>query len=309
LSGVPSGFTKLDNITLGWQNSDLIIVAARPSMGKTAFVLSMARNMAVEYKRSVAIFSLEMSSMQLVNRLISIETEIPSNNIRKGKLRLEEWRQLNAKIKALESAPIYIDDTPGISIFELRAKCRRLKKKYNIDVVIIDYLQLMTGPPDLKGNREQEVSIISRSLKGLAKELNVPIIALSQLNRAVESRTGNKRPQLSDLRESGAIEQDADVVCFIHRPEKYGMLVDDEGNSTIGIAEIIVAKHRNGAVGDIRLRFRDEIARFVELDEIPPLDDSLAIRPIITKSSRMNDDITPIDDFQPNHDFEGETPF
>jgi replicative DNA helicase len=310
LSGVPSGFTKLDNMTLGWQNSDLIIVAARPSMGKTAFVLSMARNMAVEYKRSVAIFSLEMSSMQLVNRLISIESEIPSTAIRKGKLRLDEWRQLNAKIKALESASIYIDDTPGISIFELRAKCRRLKKKYNIDIVIIDYLQLMTGPPDLKGNREQEVSIISRSLKGLAKELNVPIIALSQLNRAVESRTGNKRPQLSDLRESGAIEQDADVVCFIHRPEKYGMMVDDDGNSTVGIAEIIVAKHRNGAVGDVRLRFRDEIARFVELDEIEPIDESISIRPVITKGSRMNEEIiSPIDDFKPNTSFDDEPPF
>ncbi|MGC8823001.1 MAG: replicative DNA helicase [Bacteroidales bacterium] len=310
LSGVPSGFTRLDNMTLGWQNSDLIIVAARPSMGKTAFVLSMARNMAVEYKKAVAIFSLEMSSMQLVNRLISIETEIPSTNIRKGKLRLEEWRQLNAKIKSLESAPIYIDDTPGISIFELRAKCRRLKKKFNIDVVIIDYLQLMTGPPDLKGNREQEVSVISRSLKGLAKELNIPIIALSQLNRAVENRTGNKRPQLSDLRESGAIEQDADVVCFIHRPEKYGMLVDDEGNSLVGIAEIIVAKHRNGAVGDVRLRFRDEIARFVELDEIAPIDENFDVRPIITKSSRMNEEVVPpLDDFKPNTSFDDETPF
>jgi primary replicative DNA helicase (EC 3.6.1.-) len=185
-----------------------------------------------------------------------------------------------------------------------------LKKKYNIDIVIIDYLQLMTGPPDLKGNREQEVSVISRSLKGLAKELNVPIIALSQLNRAVESRTGNKRPQLSDLRESGAIEQDADVVCFIHRPEKYGMMVDDDGNSTVGIAEIIVAKHRNGAVGDVRLRFRDEIARFVELDEIEPIDESVSIRPVITKGSRMNEEIiSPIDDFKPNTSFDDEPPF
>ncbi len=310
LSGIPSGYTKLDNMTLGWQNSDLIIVAARPSMGKTAFVLSMARNMSVEYNKSVAIFSLEMSSMQLVNRLISIESEISSTKIRKGNLRIEEWRQLNNKIKALENAKIYIDDTPGISIFELRAKCRRLKKKYNIDIVIIDYLQLMAGPSDVKGNREQEVSIISRSLKGLAKELNIPVIALSQLNRAVESRTGNKRPQLSDLRESGAIEQDADVVCFIHRPEKYGMLVDDEGNSLVGIAEIIVAKHRNGAVGDIRLRFRDEIARFVDLEEIQPLDDNLSIRPVITKGSKMNDEIDSFSsNFKPNSEFDNDTPF
>jgi replicative DNA helicase len=290
LSGIPSGFTQLDAITLGWQNSDLIIVAARPSMGKTAFVLSMARNVAIDHHHSVAIFSLEMSSMQLVNRLISIETEIPSQRIRNGKLTTEEWRQLNAKIKPMESASIFIDDTPGISIFELRAKCRRLKKKYNIDIIIIDYLQLMVGPPDTKGNREQEVSIISRSLKGLAKELNVPIIALSQLNRAVESRTGNKRPQLSDLRESGAIEQDADIVCFIHRPEKYGIMEDEEGNSNVGIAEIIVAKHRNGAVGDIKLRFREHIARFVELDELAPFDDQTEIKAIITKGSRMNDE-------------------
>ncbi len=305
LSGVPSGFTKLDAITLGWQNSDLIIVAARPSMGKTAFILSMARNMAIDHKRSVAIFSLEMSSLQLVNRLISIETELPSNRIRNGKLSIDEWRQLESKIKPLENAPIFIDDTPGISIFELRAKCRRLKKKHDIQVIIVDYLQLMTGPPETKGNREQEVSIISRSLKGLAKELNVPVIALSQLNRSVESRTGNKRPQLSDLRESGAIEQDADVVCFIHRPEKYGMLVDEEGNSTIGIAEIIVAKHRNGAVGDIKLRFREHIARFVDLDELVPLDDQIEVKKVITKSSRMNvEDDSFSNGFAPNRAFD-----
>jgi len=290
LSGIPSGFTKLDSITSGWQNSDLIIIAARPSMGKTAFVLSMARNMAVDHKCTVAIFSLEMSSIQLVNRLISCETELPSQFIRTGKLSKEQWKQLDQKIKSLENAQIFIDDTPAISIFELRAKCRRLKKKYDVQVVIIDYLQLMAGPPETKGNREQEVSIISRSLKSLAKELNIPVIALSQLNRAVESRTGNKRPQLSDLRESGAIEQDADVVCFIHRPEKYGILEDNDGNSLIGIAEIIVAKHRNGAIGDIKLRFRDSIAKFVDYEEIPALDDDIEIKPIISKSSKMNDD-------------------
>jgi replicative DNA helicase len=313
LSGVPSGFTKLDRITSGWQKSDLIIVAARPSMGKTAFVLSMARNMAVDHKRSVAIFSLEMSSLQLVNRLISCESEIQADRIRSGKLSHDEWSQLESKIKPLENAPIFIDDTPAISIFELRAKCRRLSKQHNVEVIIIDYLQLMTGPPDIKGNREQEVSIISRSLKSLAKELNVPVIALSQLNRSVEMRTGNKRPQLSDLRESGAIEQDADLVCFIHRPEKYGILEDEEGNSTVGMAEIIVAKHRNGAIDDIKLRFRNVIAKFVDYDELAPFDDSLEIKPVVMKESKMNQesdfDFGASSGFGANKGFEEESPF
>ncbi len=290
LSGIPSGFTKLDRITSGWQRSDLIIIAARPSMGKTAFVLSMARNIAIDHRKPVAVFSLEMSSLQLVNRLISCESELPSERIRNGKLNNEEWKQLDSMIKPLESAPLFIDDTPAISIFELRAKCRRLKKQHDIQAVIIDYLQLMTGPPEIKGNREQEVSIISRSLKSISKELDVPVIALSQLNRSVEMRTGNKRPQLSDLRESGAIEQDADVVCFIHRPEKYGILEDDEGRSTIGMAEIIVAKHRNGPIGDIKLRFRDTIAKFVDYEELETLDDNIDIKPVITLGSRMNQD-------------------
>jgi replicative DNA helicase len=246
LSGIPSGFTKIDRITSGWQNSDLIIIAARPSMGKTAFVLSMTRNMAVEHKRPVAVFSLEMSSLQLVNRLIVSETKLPSERIRNGKLHDYEWEQLEIKIKNLVDAPIFIDDTPAISIYELRAKCRRLKMQHDVGIIIIDYLQLMTGTSDTRGNREQEVSTISRSLKAIAKELNVPIIALSQLNRAVETRGGTKRPQLSDLRESGAIEQDADMVLFIHRPEYYGFFEDEEGNSNLGIAEIIIAKHRNG---------------------------------------------------------------
>jgi len=217
LIGIPSGFTKLDRLTNGWQNSDLVIVAARPSMGKTAFVLTMARNMAVEHGRSVAIFSLEMASLQLVNRLIVAETELPSNRIRNGKLADFEWEQLDYKIKKLVDASIFIDDTPAISIFELRAKARRLKRQHNMDILIIDYLQLMTGTPDTRGNREQEVSTISRALKSIAKELNIPVIALSQLNRSVEIRSGTKRPQLSDLRESGAIEQDADMVIFVLR--------------------------------------------------------------------------------------------
>lgn len=288
LSGVPSGFTRLDRMTSGWQPSDLVIVAARPSMGKTAFVLSMARNMAVEHKRPVAVFSLEMASIQLVNRLIVAETELPSDRIRNGRLERWEWEQLDYKIKNLVEAPIYIDDTPAISVFELRAKCRRLKNLYDVEVIVIDYLQLMTGPPETKGNREQEVSSISRSLKGIAKELNVPIIALSQLNRSVETRSGSKRPQLSDLRESGAIEQDADLVLFIHRPEKYGMDVDEEGNSVRGLAEILVAKHRNGAVGDIHLKFREEFAKFSDLEEVEPIFDEDTDPGSLTLSSKMN---------------------
>ncbi len=290
LSGVPSGFTKLDRMTSGWQRSDLIILAARPSMGKTAFVLSMARNMAVEHKRPVALFSLEMSSIQLVNRLIVAETELPSDRIRNGRLEQYEWEQLEYRIKGLVEAPIFIDDTPAITIYEIRAKCRRLKNLYDIQVIIIDYLQLMSGPGDSKGNREQEVSTISRALKGIAKELNVPIIALSQLNRSVELRSGSKRPQLSDLRESGAIEQDADIVCFIHRPEKYGIDVDEEGNSTKGMAELIVAKHRNGAIGDVSLRFREEFAKFSDLDEVSPVFDEEPGKPVVTFGSKMNED-------------------
>jgi len=291
LSGVPSGFTKLDRITSGWQNSDLIIIAGRPSMGKTAFVLSMARNVAVEHGRPVAFFSLEMSSLQLVTRLIVSETELPSNRIRNGRLEEYEWKQLEYKIKSLVDAPIYIDDTPAISIFELRAKCRRLKVQHHVEMIIIDYLQLMTGLGDTKGNREQEVSTISRALKSIAKELDVPVVALSQLNRSVELRSGNKRPQLSDLRESGAIEQDADLVVFIHRPEKYDIFEDEKGNSTIGLAEVIVAKHRNGPVGEITLRFKDEYAKFSELDALQPLLSPQTDGSALTIKSKMNEDL------------------
>ncbi len=284
LSGVPSGFTSLDRLTSGWQKSDLVILAARPSMGKTAFVLSMARNMAVDHSRPVAFFSLEMSSIQLVNRLIIGETQLASDKIRTGRLENYEWEQLEYKIKDLEQAPIYVDDTPALSIFEFRAKCRRLKQKYDIQAIVIDYLQLMTGNKD-SGSREQEVSYISRSLKAIAKELDVPIIALSQLNRSVEMRSGNKRPQLSDLRESGAIEQDADLVLFIHRPEYYGIDVDEEGNSLKGVAEIIIAKHRNGATGDVSLKFVREFAKFVDMDDnLAMADDDKGF----TVSSKMN---------------------
>ncbi len=267
-NGVPSGFTAIDRKTLGWQLSDLIIVAARPSMGKTAFVLSMARNMAIEYEQGVAFFSLEMSAVQLMMRLIVGETGLKSNDIKMGKLDSEQWKHLESAVKPLGSAPLYIDDTPALSIFEFRSKARRLKIQHDIKIIIIDYLQLMTGSNDTRGNREQEVAFISRTLKAVAKDLNIPIIALSQLSRATEARGGSKRPLLSDLRESGAIEQDADIVAFIHRPEYYGMDTTEDGLPTAGLAEIILAKHRNGEVCDVPLRFIKEQAKFTDLDDL-----------------------------------------
>ncbi|HPE58174.1 MAG TPA: replicative DNA helicase [Bacteroidales bacterium] len=266
LRGVPSGFTDVDRITGGWQKSDLVILAARPGMGKTAFVLSMARNIAVDFNIPLAIFSLEMSSIQLVTRLISSETQLSADKLKKGNLENYEWEQLNAKIGKLVDAPLFIDDTPALSIFELRAKCRRLKAQHDIQMIIIDYIQLMSTGGDNKGNREQEISTISRSLKALAKELNVPVITLSQLNRSVETRGGSKRPLLSDLRESGAIEQDADLVLFIYRPEYYKIDQDEEGNSTQGLAELIIAKHRNGALADVKMTFIDRFAKFTDFD-------------------------------------------
>ncbi|MFP4555990.1 MAG: replicative DNA helicase [Bacteroidales bacterium] len=305
LSGVPCGFSELDRMTSGWQASDLVIIAARPSMGKTAFVLSMARNMAVDHDVPVAFFSLEMSSLQLVNRLIVSESGISHEKIRNGRLTPQEWTQLTVKIGDLQNSRVYIDDTPALSIFELRAKCRRLKAQYDVGIIVIDYLQLMTGPNDAKGSREQEVSTISRSLKAIAKELDVPILALSQLNRSVETRGGNKRPQLSDLRESGAIEQDADMVLFIHRPEYYGFEEDEDGNSLQGVAEIIVAKHRNGAVGDIKLRFRKEQAKFSDLDDMGHAPFSVndgTTGQAVTFGSKMNED--PLPSSSGNSDFD-----
>ena len=268
VTGVPSGFTALDKVTNGWQRSDMIVIAARPAMGKTAFVLSMARNMAVDFKQPVAIFSLEMSSLQLVQRLISSETEIEADKLRRGQLAEHELHQLHQRISRITDAPLFIDDTPALSVFELRAKCRRLKAQHGIQMIIIDYLQLMSvGGGDSKGgNREQEISTISRSIKQIAKELDVPVIALSQLSRQVESRAGDKRPVLSDLRESGAIEQDADIVGFIYRPEYYGILTDANGNSTHGLAQILIAKHRNGAVTDVDLEFKGHLAKFTNRD-------------------------------------------
>ncbi|MGN7204247.1 replicative DNA helicase [Pedobacter sp. SAFR-022] len=270
LTGVPSGFTALDRITGGWQKSDLVIIAARPAMGKTAFVLSCARNAAVDFKKPVVVFSLEMSSVQLVNRLISGETEIEQEKIRKGNLAEWEWQQLHSKIGTLTEAPLLIDDTPALNIFEFRAKCRRLKSQYDIQMIIIDYLQLMHGKGEGGGgNREQEIGSISRALKSVAKELDVPVLALSQLSRAVENRPGQngKRPLLSDLRESGSIEQDADMVLFLYRPEYYGITEDEQGRSQAGVGEVIIAKHRNGETGIVPLRFVGKYVKFQDLEE------------------------------------------
>jgi replicative DNA helicase len=269
LSGISTGFPSLDDYTSGWQNGDLIIIAARPGMGKTAFVLSMARNMAVDHNVPVAIFNLEMTADQLGKRLLSIETEIPADKFRSGKLTEREWQVLNNNIAKISEAKIYINDSSMLSIFDLRAQARRLKSQFDIGILIIDYLQLMTAQSNHKsGNREQEISTISRNLKALAKELNIPVIALSQLSRKVEERSdkgGHKRPQLSDLRESGAIEQDADIVSFIYRPEYYKIIQWEDDTPTDNQAEFIIAKHRNGKTGNIRMRFDGQFGRFSEL--------------------------------------------
>jgi len=265
VSGVSTGFVDLDRITGGFQKSDMIVLAARPGMGKTAFVLTMARNITVEYNVPVAVFSLEMSAVQLVQRLISAETEISSDKFRKGSLQPHEYTQLHERIGKLSDAPLYIDDTPALSVFELRAKCRRLKSTAGIEMVVIDYLQLMTAGSN-NGNREQEISTISRSIKSIAKELDIPIIALSQLSRMVETRGGDKRPILSDLRESGAIEQDADMVAFIYRAEYYGLTEHPDGIDTAGLGELILAKHRHGALGTVKLRFIQRLAKFANYD-------------------------------------------
>lgn len=297
LTGVPTGFIGLDRLTSGWQPSDLVILAARPGMGKTSFVLALAKNAAMDFNKGVALFSLEMSDVQLVQRFISLEAEISGHKMRKGNLEEYEWQQLYTAIEKMADIPIFIDDTPGINIFELRAKCRRLKAQYDIQMVIIDYLQLMSGGGDNKGNREQEVSAISRGLKALAKELNVPVIALSQLSRAVESRGGTKKPMLSDLRESGSIEQDADMVMFIYRGEYYQILEDEEGESLKGIGEIVVAKNRHGALENIKLRFISEFAKFADLDDMDfdnlpegTFETNGEGADIITRPSRMNED-------------------
>lgn len=284
LTGIPTGFSKLDRVTSGWQRSDLVIIAARPGMGKTAFIVSALRNAAVDFNYPVAIFSLEMASLQLVNRLISAEAELESEKIKKGNLAEFEWQQLVHKTNRLSSAPIFIDDTPALSILELRAKCRRLKAEHNIQMVVVDYLQLMKG--EAGGNREQEIASISRALKGVAKELNIPVIALSQLSRGVETRGGDKRPQLSDLRESGSIEQDADIVMFLYRPEYYKITVDEDGMPTQGLAEVIIAKHRNGSLENVKLKFIGKYTKFADFDG--PVGNENPFSGMITKESRLN---------------------
>jgi replicative DNA helicase len=306
LTGIPSGFTALDRVTSGWQKSDLVIIAARPGMGKTAFVVSALRNAAVDFDHAVAIFSLEMSSVQLVNRLISAEAQLEGDKIKRGNLADHEWQQLIHKTNKLSTAPIFIDDTPALSILELRAKCRRLKAQHDVQLIVIDYLQLMSGDSSKgMGNREQEIASISRALKGIAKELEVPVIALSQLSRAVETRGGDKRPQLSDLRESGSIEQDADMVMFLYRPEYYGITEDENGTPMAGVGEVIIAKHRNGSLENIQLKFIGKYTKFADLDThnfgtpFPSLggvpaefDDSKSI----VRGSKANEDILPSTD-------------
>ncbi|MCQ2236281.1 MAG: replicative DNA helicase [Bacteroidales bacterium] len=295
LSGIPSGFPGIDKITSGWQPSTMVVIAARPAMGKTAFVLSMARRMAMDYNVPVAIFSLEMSNTELVKRMLVAETEIPMEKIKNGRLTTEEWEHFNQCMPRIQGAPIYIDDTPGLSVFDLRSKARILHKKNGIKCIIIDYLQLMTAAGMRPGSRQEEVSMISRSLKGLAKELDIPIIALSQLNRNVEQRgekgaADGKRPQLSDLRESGAIEQDADMVCFIHRPEYYGIKTDSEGKSLEGKGQFIIAKHRSGAIDDILMNFRANLVRFDDAsNEADPISRPVEMTPqTFVYESKMN---------------------
>ncbi len=291
LTGVPTGYHKLDDITSGWQASDLVIIAGRPAMGKTSFALSLAKNIAANYKEPIAFFSLEMSNVQLVNRLISNVCEIQGSHLQSGQLTPDEWDRLDKRINGLYGAPLYVDDTPGLSVFELRTKARRLVREHGVKIIMIDYLQLMNANGMRFSSRQEEVSTISRSLKGLAKELNIPILALSQLNRGVESREGleGKRPQLSDLRESGAIEQDADMVLFVHRPEYYRIYQDENGRDLHGMAQIIIAKHRKGATGDVLLTFRGEFTRFENpedsrLESRPPQDSG----PILESKAASN---------------------
>ena len=306
LTGIPTGFSRLDRVTSGWQKSDLVIIAARPGMGKTAFVVSAMRNAAVDFNHGVALFSLEMSSIQVVNRLISAEAELETEKLKKGNLADFEWQQLVHKTNRLSTAPIFIDDTPALSILELRAKCRRLKAEHNIQLIIIDYLQMMKG--EASGNREQEIASISRALKGIAKELEVPVIALSQLSRGVETRGGDKRPQLSDLRESGSIEQDADIVMFLYRPEYYKITQDEDNQSTIGMAEVIVAKHRNGSLDTVKLKFIGKYTKFADYDG--PVQEDNPFNGMITRGSRLNslggnDPLPPREPERPEED----TPF
>ena len=301
LTGVSTGYFKLDDLTSGWQASDLVIIAGRPAMGKTSFALSMAKNIAADTRTPMAFFSLEMSNVQLVNRLISNACEIQGSKILNGQLQRDEWERLDKNINKLLGAPLYIDDTPGLSVFELRTKARRLVREHGVKLIMIDYLQLMNANGMRFSSRQEEVSTISRSLKGLAKELNIPILALSQLNRGVESREGleGKRPQLSDLRESGAIEQDADMVLFVHRPEYYHIYQDDNGRDLHGMAQIIIAKHRKGATGDVLLTFRGEYTRF-ENPEDKAIENRAPMGGGEILGSKINGDNPPLPPSDPN---------
>lgn len=297
VTGIPSGIAELDKMTAGFNKSDLVIIAARPAMGKTAFTLTLARNASMRFNEPVAFFSLEMAATQLTQRMIVSEAELDAQKVRTGRLEDYEWKQLITRIGTLSKASVFIDDTPALSIWDLRAKCRRLKAEKGIGMVVIDYLQLMTGPANKAGNREQEIAAISRSLKELAKELDVAVIALSQLSRAVESRGGDKRPVLSDLRESGSIEQDADIVMFLYRPEYYGFETDDEGNSTVGLAELIIAKQRNGPTGTCKMQFIGKYGKFTDWGyglptEMQGMPGGMGGN-TITLPSRLNQDLPP----------------
>ena len=298
LTGISTGYNKLDDLTSGWQDSDLVIIAGRPAMGKTSFALSLAKNIAVDQRIPLGFFSLEMSNVQLVDRLISNVCEINGKAIMNGQLRPDELQRFDKNLHQLEGAPLYIDDTPAMSVFELRTKARRMVREKGVRMIMIDYLQLMNASGIRFGNRQEEVSTISRSLKGLAKELNIPVMALSQLNRTVENREGyeGKRPQLSDLRESGAIEQDADMVVFVHRPEYYGIKTDPKGNDLQGKAEIIIAKHRKGKTDTVLLNFEGQYTRFTNPEDA-------ALRPLASDvidgggeiiGSRINGDDDPL---------------
>lgn len=301
LQGIKSHYHELDELLGGFQPSDLIILAARPSVGKTALALNIARNIAVDEEKTVAIFSLEMGAEQLVSRLISSEAEINSRNLTRGKMDEQDYERLVNNLTKLEKSKIFIDDNPTLTTFELRSKCRRLKSNHNLELVLIDYLQLMHSSSE-KGNREQEISSISRALKSLAKELKIPIIALSQLSRSVESRTGeNRKPILSDLRESGAIEQDADVVMFIHRDDYTGITEDDEGNNIEGLAEVLVRKHRNGPTGNVTLMFEKDYTRFKNFNKNTNLtQESFSIKPSQLNTSSIAPDIDDTEDYYNN---------
>lgn len=313
LTGIPSGIDDLDAVTSGWQPSDLVIIAGRPAMGKTSYALSVAKNIAVDFNIPIAFFSLEMSNVQLVNRLISNVCEITGSKILNGQLSPDEWARLDANIAKLREAPLYLDDTPGLSIYELRTKARRLVREKGVKIIMIDYLQLMTATGMRFNSRQEEVSTISRSLKALAKELDVPILALSQLNRSVESRgdaadIDSKRPQLSDLRESGAIEQDADMVQFVHRPEYY-KIYQSNGVDLHNKAYIMIAKHRKGATKDVLVAFRGEFTRFANKEEaesgMPNDSWEGEIRESSLNDSTFTEDaLPPIDTFDPYDDYD-----